>query len=256
MTTVRNSVRRSLISAALLLAGLVPLAARAAAPAAPTTYRECYKSVQSCERTRCRTLDGRDQMLHLRQFKVVHWTKARLLAFDDRQAWTLCGGEHDGYRRHPGHCVHRRSVLFVKDDLWIVVDRVTGSGDHQVRLQWLGGEFPWTLAPHGLELETPKGAFCVSVRGSDGTVLPAQVEEGQDDPPAGWLARHYGVKTKAPSLVVQATRPVPLTWVSVLSAGTAAVDVDGSVWRVRADRVACGFTLADGRIANILSDGA
>ena len=67
MTAVHTSVRRSVISAALLFAGLIPLAARAAAPGAPTTYRECYKSVQSCERTRCRTLDGRDQYTCMQQ---------------------------------------------------------------------------------------------------------------------------------------------------------------------------------------------
>jgi hypothetical protein len=67
MTVVRSSVRRSAIAAIFLITGLIPLAARAAAPAAPTTYRECYKSVQSCERTRCKSLDGRDQVTCMQQ---------------------------------------------------------------------------------------------------------------------------------------------------------------------------------------------
>ena len=33
----------------------------------------------------------------------------------------MVSGEHYGYRRHPGGCVHRRSVLFLKDDTWVVV---------------------------------------------------------------------------------------------------------------------------------------
>ncbi len=67
MTAVRRSVRHSAIAALVLITGSVPLAAHAAAPGAPTTYRECYKSVQSCERTRCRTLDGRDQFTCMQQ---------------------------------------------------------------------------------------------------------------------------------------------------------------------------------------------
>jgi hypothetical protein len=68
-------------------------------------------------------VDGRDQMLHYRKFKCLYWTRAGLLRFEDNADWALCEGEHYGYQRHPGRCVHRRSVLFLKDDLWVVVDR-------------------------------------------------------------------------------------------------------------------------------------
>src|SRR5207237_5380186 len=39
-------------------------------------------------------IDGRDQMVHHRPFKVLYWTKARLLAFDDNGLRALCRGEH------------------------------------------------------------------------------------------------------------------------------------------------------------------
>src|SRR5262249_47310417 len=65
------------------------------------------------------TVDGLDQMVHHRQFKVLYWTKANLISFADAGAWVLCVGEHYGYRRYPGGAVHRRSVLFAKDDVWI-----------------------------------------------------------------------------------------------------------------------------------------
>src|SRR6185437_3929920 len=63
------------------------------------------------------TVDGRDQMLHHRQFKVLYWTKASLLGFVESDRWAHCAGEHYGYQRHAGSCVHRRSILFAKDDL-------------------------------------------------------------------------------------------------------------------------------------------
>src|SRR5262249_33285953 len=90
-------------------------------------------------------IDQLDQMLHFRQFKVLYRTRARLLKFEDDERWSLASGEHDGYRRHDGGCIHRRSVLFLKDDLWVVVDHVRGSGRHSVRLHWLGGDLPFSF---------------------------------------------------------------------------------------------------------------
>src|SRR3954454_5277811 len=73
-------------------------------------------------------VDGHDQMLHFRQFKVLYRTRAKLVAFESHDDWSLCAGEHDGYTRHRGGCVHGRSILAAGNDLWVVVDRVRGEG--------------------------------------------------------------------------------------------------------------------------------
>ena len=136
-------------------------------------------------------LDDRDQMLHYRPFKVLYWTKARLVKFQENEAFTLVVGEHYGYQRYPGRCVHRRSVLHVKDGLWVVVDRVGGSGRHEAKLQWLGGEFPWEVAKdsNGMDLRTAKGVFHVNVLGVDGQPMPSDVCAGAEHPPRGWLRK-------------------------------------------------------------------
>jgi hypothetical protein len=46
---------------------LSPSGGRAAEPSEPTTFRECYKSIRSCQKSRCRTLDGEDQVTCIRQ---------------------------------------------------------------------------------------------------------------------------------------------------------------------------------------------
>src|SRR5262245_18449479 len=158
-------------------------------------------------RTACHNtvkVDGRDQMLHFRQFKVLYWTRAELLEFEDRTDWAMCAGEHYGYRRHPGACVHRRAVLFVKDDLWLVADQLTGTGTHTASLQWLGGEFPFQFAPETCQLvmDTPAGEFVVQVLDDRGRPLAGDVVDGQVDPPRGWLSRYYGEKAPVPSLAV------------------------------------------------------
>jgi hypothetical protein len=193
-------------------------------------------------------LDERDQMLHLRQFKVVYWTKAKLLCFEDHPEWVLCSGEHYGYHRHPGACVHRRSVLLIKDDLWIVADRIDGEGAHRIRLHWLGGEFPHSCNPkqNAMSLETPAGSFNVQVLDENGLPLEGSVVSGQENPPRGWLSRYYGKKTPVPSLVVQMNQEVPITLVSLLSAGNAGVAVHGDAWIIEQGENRVGFRLRQG----------
>src|SRR5262249_39278688 len=110
-------------------------------------------------------VDGRDQMVHHRQFRVLYRTTAALTRFEDHPAWAVCGGEHYGFQRHAGGCVHRREILFLKDDVWIVCDHITGAGNHAARLHWLGGPFEWTSGPadRGLEMRTPEGTFSAVV---------------------------------------------------------------------------------------------
>ena len=117
-------------------------------------------------------IDGRDQMLHFRQFKVLYRTHARLLHFEDNADWAVCAGEHHGYRRHPGNCVHARSVLFLKDDLWVVVDHIVGDGSHAMRLHWLGGDFPYSYdaGASRLTLNTAAGDFFVQVLDASRTI--------------------------------------------------------------------------------------
>ncbi len=198
-------------------------------------------------------VDGFDQMLHFRQFKCLYWTPAEIVAFEDKGAFVLCTGAHGGFRRHPGRCVHQRSVLFVKDDLWVVVDRVLGTGHHDLRLQWLGGEFPFAYDPRAgrMTLETPAGAFSVSVFDERGNVLLGDVVAGQDSPPRGWSSRYYGERVAVPSLVVERSGAVPIDTVSVLAAGIPDVRRMGARWSVRLGAAHYEFAIDDGAIRSL-----
>jgi asparagine synthase (glutamine-hydrolysing) len=193
-------------------------------------------------------VDGRDQMVHFRRFKVLYWTRARLLDFEERPQWRLASGEHYGYRRHPGPCTHRRSVLMLKDDLWIVADTIQGRGLHRARLHWLCGDFPHRARPaeQMLSLETPSGRFVVRAYDEQGTPLAADVVRGQESPPRGWLSRYYARKVPVPSFAVERGGPVPLTFISVLGLGVPALA------RLHDEYVALG---ASGTVRFRLEDG-
>jgi hypothetical protein len=214
---------------------------------AETTWHEHFMRTASHNTI---VADGRDQMVHYRQFKVLYWTKARLLQFRDDEWSTHGEGEHDGYRRHPGACVHRRSILFVKDDLWIVVDHLDGDDEHDLRLHWLGGEFPWTHTDRGMELATPQGSFSVAVFDNDGRLEPSSVVAGVEDPPRGWLSRYYGEKVAVPSMVVERRAWLPVTLVSVLSGAPYTTSVEKQRWTIRQGERQVRFSIGAGRIGS------
>jgi Heparinase II/III-like protein len=199
-------------------------------------------------------IDGRDQMLHFRQFKVLYRTHAHLLAFEDGADRTICSGEHYGYRRHPGSCVHKRSVAFLKDDLWVVIDHVSGSGTHAIRLHWLGGNFPhaYDADASRLTLQTGAGAFFVQVLDERGLPIAGDVVAGQERPARGWLSRYYGEKVAVPSFAVAGNRELPATFVSVLSGGRQPdVEVDGGRWTIRLDDRSASFRIDDGMVSEL-----
>jgi asparagine synthase (glutamine-hydrolysing) len=198
-------------------------------------------------------LDGRDQMLHFRRFKTLYWTRASLRRFEDHQGWALVDGEHYGYRRHPGGCVHRRAVLMLKDDMWVVVDRIDGDGDHDVRLQWLCGAFPFIAdeANGGIGLQTPKGIFTVRVFDEQARGVRATVVAGSEQPPRGWLSIHYGDKVVVPSLVVEQRLRAPVTFVSVLSGTEYGITTAAGKWHIVSADMATTFTVGDQLVGSV-----
>jgi hypothetical protein len=195
------------------------------------------------------TVDGRDQMLHFRKFRYLYRTKAKLLSFDVRDGATLCAGQHYGYARHPGACVHRRAIL-ATGGLVVVVDRVTGEGDHDVRLQWLFGPFGvrQTDARASVTLDTPEGQYTARAYDASARLLEGTVVAGQLDPPRGWLSRYYADKVAAPSLAVQARCSLPLTWITVLGPGDVVLEKEGDLFTAGCDGVRASFRIVEGLV--------
>lgn len=197
------------------------------------------------------TVDGRDQMLHFRPFKCLYPTQAKLLALQNTLAFSTRTGEHEGYKRHPGQVVHRRSVLMVEGDCWVVVDALLGKGDHDGRLHWLAGDFPFETSNAGLTLRTPAGPFTLATFDERGRPLDVDVVSGQDDPPRGWLSRYYGEKVPVASLVVQRRGPLPMVFVTVLSGGDATVTLEGDRWNVDANAQIITFGVRQGLFTDV-----
>lgn len=199
------------------------------------------------------TVDGLDQMQHHRRFKTLYWTEASLLELQRERSFAVVAGEHTGYRRHPGGCVHRRSILFVEPGAWIVADTVRGEGEHEVRLHWLGGAFHHRHdeARGSLVLATPAGELEVQLVDLACVPLATTCVQGQASPPRGWQSRYYGQRDAVPSLATEARAPLPVTWLSVIGpVGTRLAVRDGAYTLVTSGAQA-SFGLDDGRFTGL-----
>jgi hypothetical protein len=160
----------------------------------------------------------------------------------------LAAGEHTGYARHPGGCVHRRAVLALGDDCVLVFDRVTGRGTHRARLHWLGGPFAhaYDASTATLTLDTPRGPYRVVTLDDAGAPLAGDVAAGEEDPPRGWFAPRYAERVAVPSLAVERAWEAEFFVLSALLGGDIGVSWDGSRWRVRGAGMNVSFALRDG----------
>jgi asparagine synthase (glutamine-hydrolysing) len=201
-------------------------------------------------------VDGRDQMLHFRQFKTLYWTEARLTRFEDHPDFAIVEGEHYGFQRGSG-CTHRRSVLYAKDDLWIIADHFVGSGNHTARVHWLASDLPFLLNQTSLGLETPEGEFNLRVTDENGIPAgAADVVRASSSPPRGWISRTYAELAPALSFAVQRAGTMPMTFVTLMGAGKIFSSVKEGHWTVSSETLSTSFDLSDGCFSNVAVSAA
>lgn len=119
-----------------------------------------------------------------------------------------------GYANGADKIIHRRTVVFVKPDYWLVIDELDGAGSHIA-------EFLWHFAPmrverDGLRVRSNRGAVgnleIVPLLGGD---LGLRILCGEQDPVQGWVAE--GVNdVPAPCAIYQQTAPLPIRQVWAL----------------------------------------
>jgi hypothetical protein len=147
-------------------------------------------------------------------------------------------GSHTGYSRLAKPVNHRRHVIFLKSEYWLVSDELSGTGEHQI-------ESFFHFAP-GVSLSLSDNG-CVATRGNKRfLVLPIapgtrfRVAKGEESPIQGWYSRDYGHREPASVLIgrTQADMPVRLHWLLWPLAGEPEfqrLSADGPSFMVRSE---------------------
>jgi hypothetical protein len=161
-------------------------------------------------------VDHQDQALPAGPFSWQMRPTARIEAWESTATHDFADASHDGYARLSQPVQHRRRVLFVKPRGWVVVDDLTGAGEHQIELRFHFSPRPVTLRPDGWTRAQGRRGRGLWLRPLARFTLTGDCREGQCEPIDGWISPGYGVRCPAPVVVFSATVAVPARIVTVI----------------------------------------
>ncbi len=148
-------------------------------------------------------VDGKDQMTLVSRFTWTNWAKGRALKHTDN----LWQGEHDGYKP----VRHKRTVMALEGDRWLVIDDLDAKGPHHYTLHWLLNDVPFTQNKNSLHLKYEASIYKIQTGLLKGegkfTTLRAD-----PDSTYGWRSQYYGHKEPAISLLLEADQPSVRFW--------------------------------------------
>lgn len=148
--------------------------------------------------------------------------------FKQTKDYSIIDLSHNGYVFTDDPIFHRRRVIRLEGDIYIIDDQLTGLGkkEHNIRLYF-------NFAPGNLiniggnnyQYTTSSG-----IKYNYYSLLNDEVTsvflEGSEDPKGGWVSYGYSVRSPIPQMYLSSKGPVPLRFVSVIAPES--VDIKGS----------------------------
>lgn len=138
------------------------------------------------------TVDNKDQMNMVSRFTWANWSKGRVLQHNEK-FWQ---GEHDSYKP----ISHKRTVMSLEGDRWLVIDELKANESHEFALHWLLNDFAYEQKLNSilLSLESMKYKIQLGVINGKGDL---SIVRGDENSTRGWRSRYYG--HKEPSISVK-----------------------------------------------------
>ena len=172
-----------------------------------------------------------------------------LHAFEETGQYQLIDISHNGYDFMEDPIFHRRRVIRLTDNVFVIEDRLTGicRKDHDIRLYYnfaFGHLEP--AGPGCFAYTSQKGrGYRVAVQAT--APITCEILEGSEDPIGGWISYGYGWRKPIPQLMIRRGGKAPLNFITVLApAGVEArAELEGDTARV---------VLAGGRTLTLTAD--
>ncbi|HEX8745680.1 MAG TPA: alginate lyase family protein [Pyrinomonadaceae bacterium] len=196
------------------------------------------------------TVDDESQSLTGGAFDWRTVAHARVIDWISRERFDFFEGAHDGYERLKEPVTHSRSILFLKNDYWIVRDRVETKGAHTLDLHF-------HFAPQ-VVVEAARGGVRASVGDSARLEMFVFGGDGAWEDCEGWVSECYGQRVKAPAGKFSAEAAGAREFVSILMPEAARVPeafvremecVDGRAFEMGRGPVRDVLLMSDGRRA-------
>lgn len=175
------------------------------------------------------TLDSADQMTRASRFLWADWANVRATrSSPEAPEIGVLQGMHDGYAKIGA--THRRAIIQPLENIWGVVDDVTGSGPHTARVHWLTPDVPFdSVSSSCYELNFKAGAmrliWATTARAGFDLVRAGEHiagdTDGTTDSARGWISRHYGKLEPALSFAAECHSELPIRFLTVVQLGSA-----------------------------------
>lgn len=163
------------------------------------------------------SIDDKDQMERTYRFTWGYWHDCQLNHFESEGATKVLEVSHNGFERLPDPVIHKRCVIALEGDYWIVIDDIIGKATHKVQLNWLLKDFPYESDDKHIKLDTPKGVFELGIFSDESGLEDFSINRGEDQMvPEGWVANYYGYKEPGIYLSYFQETALPLRIISCL----------------------------------------
>jgi hypothetical protein len=169
------------------------------------------------------TIDGRDQSEGAGTFRWRSKISTTCRFDHEPQASAspveYLEAEHDGYSRLPENIVHRRRLIHVPGEYWILADDFRGSGEHTF-------DFNFHFGKHvtASKLEHDQRATVMWSEGAGLLVAlfvsepsSAELIQGQTEPLRGWVSHGYGALEPSLALGVRMTGPASAASITLVA---------------------------------------
>lgn len=141
------------------------------------------------------TIDNESSSMMDGPFRWRHVARSSVKSWLSRERFDFFEGQHDGYERLPAPATHVRSLLFIKDDYWVMRDRVLTTGTHRYDLHF---HFDMDTAPATAH-DGDVAAMLERPADKAGLEIFAFGDEGRWHKEEGLISRCYGEAGSAPA---------------------------------------------------------
>lgn len=146
-------------------------------------------------------IDGKGQTDPAGAFGWKRSSSAHLLRWVSNKTFAFADAEHDGYRVLAEPVSHRRRVIFMKPNFWVMVDDLIGTGSHDVEVRFQFAPVHVQIDDSGWVRASSNGCKGLLLRTTASVLIESQVRLGRRVPMEGWVSPGFGQIMPAPVVV-------------------------------------------------------
>ncbi len=187
-------------------------------------------------------VDGQDQSIPGERLSWQTRATAHVRGWISTEWADILDGQHDGYARLRDPVIHRRTMVFLKPDVWIIRDEFVATGNHQVEVLFHVRpecDITFPARERALDLAGPRGERLAVAVLHAGPEAALEVISGSETHRWAWFSDGYGVRTPAKVIRVSdrsVGRHSIVTSLATPGGLTPRVSLDGDGLEARLDR--------------------